>query len=307
MQARKRSQTGELALKKRIIILMIAVMMLGLVGCGAKPANQAVDGLPSAADTAGELYAVPVAPEEAHDPGPKEVDEPTEECGQSGKEDESVTSYREYLEAAEDSPVTIDAYVQAKEALRGGLCCLYIQNTEGAFYLSRMRCSQDEYDCLEIGRKIRVNGYKSHWNDSLEISDASFQPLDGSWIAEARDVTALLGTEELIRHQNEKVCFHGMTIEAMPDGCSVWYNGWDNTAPEGEDSELWFRASYEGTAYDFTVKPSLCPNAEEALNRLTTLQTGDTVILTGYLRYYNGALPRITEIVCMDGNLTDES
>ena len=94
---------------------------------------------------------------------------------------------------------------------------------------------------------------------------------------------------------------HGMTVEAMPDGHSVWYYGWDNSAPAGEGTERYFRASYEGRVCDFTVKPTLCENAEEVLKTLEQMQVGDRVDLTGFLRYYNGPLPRITEIVCTGG------
>ncbi|MBQ5427663.1 MAG: hypothetical protein IIT51_03835, partial [Oscillospiraceae bacterium] len=180
-------------------------------------------------------------------------------------------------------------------------------NEEGAYYLSRLRCSQQEYDTLKTGRRIRVNGYKSHWNDAIEISDASFTLLEGNLIAGAEDVTALIGSDALRRHQNEKVAFSGMTVEVMPDGHSVWYRGWDNTAPAEEDSELWFRASSAGTVCDFTIKPSLCENRDEVLETLQQLQAGDRVDLTGFLRFYNGALPRITAITQSEGMLTEAS
>lgn len=279
--------------------MMISVVLWGLLicaGCGSAP---------SAGYTAEERSAAAAAEEDVHSAVSEETDQTIENSGHA--DDPAIMSYPSFLEAEEDSPVTIEAYVQAKEALRNGYCCLYVQNEEGAFYLPRMHCSQEEFDSLEIGRKIRVNGYKSHWNDSLEISDATIQMIDGSWIAEAKNVTSLIGTEELIQHQNEKVCFHGMTVETMPDGHSVWYSGWDNTAPEGEDSELYFRASHEGTICDFTVKPSLCQNVQDVLHTLQALQSGDTVDLTGFLRFYNGALPRITEITLTDGNLTEPS
>ena len=271
-------------MKKKMLTLMLLSLLFVLAGCGtAPPAETANDPTPASTETAAE----PVSPP------------PLESGPEDG--DPSILSHQAFLAAEEDSPVTVEGYVQAKDAWTDGLCSLYVQNKEGAYFLPRLRCSESEYDSLEIGRKIRVKGYKAHWNDSVEIADASFQPLDGTWIAEARDVTALIGTGELARYQNEKVCFRGLTIEAMPDSASVWYYGWDNSAPAREETERYFRASCGGMVCDFTVKPALCLNAEKLLQTLEGLQVGDRVDLTGFLRFYNGALPRITEIAPADG------
>ena len=268
-------------MKSKILVFLIICFSLG--GCGLRHTEEL-----EAEATA------PAAVTETAAPMPEEADE-------EPAEDPDVISHQAFLAAEEDSFVTVDCYVQARDAWTDGVGALYAQEEEGAYYLPRLRCSREEYESLEIGRKIRVKGYKAHWNDSLEIADASFQPLDGNWTAEARDVTAMIGTEELAEHQNEKVCFHGMTVEAMPDGQSVWYYGWDNSAPAGEGTERYFRASNEGRVCDFTVKPSLCENADEVLKTLEQLQVGDRVDLTGFLRYYNGPLPRITEIAVTDG------
>lgn len=278
-------------MRNTLIVLMITAAVMICAGCG--PAGKAADQAKERTDTAEtETAALPALAAESPQPAEK----------MSG-----VMSFQAFLAAEDDSPVTVEGYVQAKEERRDGCCGLYMQNEEGAYYLSRLRCTQQEYDTLKTGRKIRVNGYKSHWNDAIEISDASFTLLEGNLIAEAEDVTALIGSDALLQHQNEKVAFSGMTVEVMPDGHSVWYRGWDNTAPAEEDSELWFRASSGGMVCDFTIKPSLCENRDEVLETLQQLQAGDRVDLTGFLRFYNGALPRITAITQSEGMLTEAS
>ena len=278
-------------MRNTLILLMITAAVMICAGCG--PAVQSADQPEAWTDTAEtEAGALPAA---------------TAESTQPAETMSGVMSFQAFQAAEDDSPVTVEGYVQAKEARRDGCCSLYMQNEEGAFYLSRMRCSQQEYDTLKTGQKIRVNGYKSHWNDAVEISDASFTLMEGNLITEAADVTALIGSDALIQHQNEKVAFSGMIVEVMPDGHSVWYSGWDNTASAEEDSELWFRASSAGTVCDFTIKPSLCENRDEVIETLQLLQAGDRVDLTGFLRYYNGALPRITAITQSEGMLTEAS
>lgn len=54
----------------------------------------------------------------------------------------------------------------------------------------------------------------------MEIIDATFQIEDDgdTFIAEPLDVTEMLGSDELIDHQNQLVSFKGMTVEARWQG-----------------------------------------------------------------------------------------
>lgn len=53
----------------------------------------------------------------------------------------------------------------------------------------------------------KVTSLQSEWSGEVEVTDAVFEIEDGSYVAEAEDVTSLLGTDELIDHQNEFVAF----------------------------------------------------------------------------------------------------
>lgn len=272
-------------MKKLILIPMLLMAFFVLTSCCA---------LSSPADDTEESLQTSEPPAEA-------ISQPADRGFQSEDDSQVLMSYQEFLAADLDAPVTIEAYVQAYDVWQDGYCSLYAQDQEGAYYLDRLHCSLNDYENLKIGKKIRISGYKTQSRDSLKISDASIQLLEGSWIADTADVTALIGTDELISHQNEKVCFRGMTIEAMPDGHSVWYYGWDNTGDK-EKAELYFCASHEGKLCNFSVKTSLCQDEQEVLQMLQKLQVGDIVDLTGFLRLYGGALPRITEIISSDSN-----
>lgn len=274
------------SVKKPIMILLFLPFIFLLISCGDSISPSEVSEEPT--QTINALTdSIPPA---------------TAENDTEKNEEQPIMSFSDFLIADEDSPVTAEGYIQAKDAWHEGFCSVYVQNEEGAYYLERLHCSQDEYQSLHVGRKIRISGYKSHWNDSLEISDATFQVLDGEWFAKAIDATEMIGTDELILHQNEKAFFRNMTIEAMPDGYSVFYYGWDNTKQNVEDAEIFFRASSDDMICDFTIKPSFCQKEQEILQILKSLHVGDTVDLTGYLRFYNGALPRIVEIVPKNEN-----
>ena len=92
---------------------------------------------------------------------------------------------------------------------------IYTQDKDGAYFIYNMPCSEEEYEKLVPGTKIKVTGYKAEWSGEIEVADVeSFEIEDGEYIAKPLDVTDLLGKDELIDHQNELVSFKGMTVEA---------------------------------------------------------------------------------------------
>ena len=125
-----------------------------------------------------------------------------------------------------------------------------------------MACSEEDYEKLVPGVKIRVTGYKSEWSGEVELMDATFEFVEGAdeYIAPAVDVTDLLGTDELIDHQNQHVTFTDLTVEAAgqdADGNDVAYlYNYDGSGSEGDD--LYFNVSSNGETYTFLVESYLC-------------------------------------------------
>ena len=52
-----------------------------------------------------------------------------------------------------------------------------------------MACSEEDYAKLTPGTKIKVTGYKAEWSGEVEIIDATFEIMEGNYVASARDVT----------------------------------------------------------------------------------------------------------------------
>lgn len=161
-----------------------------------------------------------------------------------------------------------------------------------------MACSEEDYEKLNVGTKIKVTGYKSEWSGEVEIVDATFEIEEGEYIAPVTDVTDLLGKDELIDHQNEFVSFKGMTVEAAgqdEDGNDVpfLYN-WDGSGQDGDD--LYFNVSLNGETYTFTVESYLCDNTTDVYKAVTELQIGDKIDMEGFLYWYEGVNPHITSV-----------
>ena len=211
---------------------------------------------------------------------------------------EGVMTHEEYIAAEMDTEVVIETYVQAKQAWWEDKATLYTQDKDGAYFLYDMACSEEDYEKLNVGTKIKVTGYKSEWSGEVEIVDATFEIEEGEYIAPITDVTDLLGKDELIDHQNEYVSFKGMTVEAAgqdEDGNDVpfLYN-WDGSGQDGDD--LYFNVSLNGETYTFTVESYLCDNTTDVYKAVTELQIGDKIDMEGFLYWYEGVNPHITSV-----------
>ncbi|MDE7283463.1 MAG: hypothetical protein K2N85_07775 [Lachnospiraceae bacterium] len=222
-------------------------------------------------------------------------------CGNAGKDSdkksEGVMTYAEYAAADLESQVVVETYVQAKQAWWEDKATVYTQDKDGAYFLYEMACSEEDYAKLTPGTKIKVTGYKGEWSGEVEIKDATFEIENGSYIAEAMDVTSLLGTDDLINHQNKFVSFKGMTVEATKDAdgndVAFLYN-WDGSGQDGND--LYFNVSVNGETYTFTVESYLCDNTTDVYSAVKALNIGDKIDMEGFLYWYNGVNPHITSV-----------
>ncbi len=195
---------------------------------------------------------------------------------------EGVLTYAEYDAAELDAPVVIEAYVQAKRW--DNKATLYTQDKDGAYFIYEIACSEEDYAKLVEGQKIRVTGHKGEWAGEVEVVDPTLEILDGNWIAEAKDVTELLGTDELVKYQNQKVAFKGLTIEAVE---------YKNGEP-GDD--IYVTVGYNGATYDFCVEFYLTGTDTEVYQTVGTLNVGDVVDVEGFLYWYEGVNTHITSI-----------
>ena len=211
---------------------------------------------------------------------------------------EGVMTYAEYIAAELDTEVVIETYVQAKQSWWEDKATVYTQDKDGAYFIYNMACSAEDYEKLVPGAKIKVTGYKSEWSGEVEIVDATFELEEGSYIAPALDVTELLGTDELIAHQNEFVSFKGMTVAAAgqdDNGNDVAFlYSWDGSGQDGDD--LYFNVTLGDATYTFTVESYLCDNTTEVYNAVKALNIGDVIDMEGFLYWYEGVNPHITSV-----------
>lgn len=298
-------------MKKLTSLLLAFALVFASVGCGSDSGNAA--GTEDAAqEQAGtEDTADEAAGTEDAAAGEQEAEAETETSTEAEPEEaqagvdaaadekgEGVMTYEEYVAAELDTEVVVEAYVQAKQSWWEDKATLYTQDQDGAYFIYEMACSEEDYEKLTPGTKIKVTGYKAEWSGEVEIIDATFEIVEGNYVAEAMDVTPYLGQDDLVDYQNRYVSFKGMTVEAAgqdDEGNDVAFlYKWDGSGQEGDD--LYFNVSLDGATYTFTVESYLCDSSTDVYKAVKELQIGDTIDMEGFLYWYEGANPHITAV-----------
>ena len=253
-------------MKKIIAMLLVLTMVLAFAGCAGSttPATEA----PATEAPATEAPVV-------------ETEAPVVETEAAAQ----VMTHEEFMAAELESVVTVETYVQATQSWWDNKITVYCQSPDGAYFLYELACSEEDAAKLVPGTKILVTGDKGEWAGEVEIMNGTFEFVEGeSFIAEALDVTELLGTEELIAHQNEFVAFTGLTIEAIE---------YKNGEP-GDD--IYVTVGYNGDSYSFCVERYLTGPETEVYTTVGTLEVGDVVNMEGFLYWYEGVNTHITSV-----------
>ena len=269
-------------MKKVFAMLLAVVMVLALSACG---------------QTATQKPAEATATPQPATPAPTEA--PVETAAPAAAP--AVMSYAEFAAADLDTQVSVETYVQAKQSWWDNKATFYTQNEDGAIFLYNMPCTQEEYDKLVPGTKIRVTGYKSAWAGEVELIDiSSFEILEGSFLAEPVDLGEVYGTDQLIDNMNRYFKLSDVTIVGKKDESTgeekAFFYDWDNSGAEKKDADLYFDATMNGKTYTFVVEYYLQNETTETYQAVQNLKIGDHVDLEGFLYWYNGPQPHITAV-----------
>ena len=199
---------------------------------------------------------------------------------------EGVMTYAEYAAAELDAEVVIECYVQATQSWWDNKITVYAADQEGAYFLYELACSEEDAAKLVPGTKIKVTGFKGQWAGEVEVMDATFEFVEGgiSYIAEPVDLTALLGTEELVNYQNQLAIFKGMTVKAIE---------FKNGEP-GDD--IYVTLTLNDADYSFCVERYLTGPDTEVYATVSALKAGDVVDVTGFVYWYYGINTHITAV-----------
>ena len=163
-------------MKKSLLVTLALSLVLVAAGC-SKTTENTTEEVATEVEDATEAVEEDAA--EAEDTAEADTAEAEAEAEtENAATAEGVMSYADYVAAAVDTEVCVETYVQAKQAWwedNGvGQATFYTQNQDGAFFVYNLPCSQEDYDKLVPGTKIKVTGFKSEWSGEVEITDESY-------------------------------------------------------------------------------------------------------------------------------------
>lgn len=267
-------------MKKFLAVTITTAMMLSLAACG----NQATETTTTAATTT----AAATESETETSEETEETEATTAVVALSDEEalekSEGVMTYAEYAEAELDSEVVIEAFVQGKQSWWDDKATVYLQDPEGGYFCYEMACSEEDYELLVEGQKIKVTGYKSEWSGETEITDATFEIEEGNWISQPVDATELLGSDDLINLQNQRVSFANLTVVDI---------SFKNDQP-GDD--IYVTLSRDEVEYQFCLEYYLNGSDEDFYALVSGLEVGATVDVEGFLYWYEGPNTHLTSV-----------
>ncbi len=251
-------------MKKFITLLLLVLSLFAVVGCGEK------------------------------NPGPEK---------DIFKKSEGVMTYEQYAAAALETEVTIEAFVQAKQSWWSEKGTFYLADKDGAYFVYELPCSEEEYNKLVVGSKIQVKGTKKEWSGEVEICDATWTAMEGTYVAEAKDLTANFA--DLSNFKNQKALFKGLEIvdaktyfledESISEGTAFLYK-WNGTGDKGNNDDLYFYVKLGETVYSFTVESYLCAEGTDVYKAVEALKVGNIVDLEGFVYYYEKPQVHVTKV-----------
>ncbi len=254
-------------MKKFLVLLLALVLVLALVACNGNDETE---------ETTDEVTTEESNTDESNT---DEVDP---------FEDMAVMSYDEYIAAELDSPVVVEAYVQATQSWWDNKITVYLQDEDGGYLAYEMACSEEDAAKLVPGTKIQIKGYKTEWSGEVEIaSGATFTFVEGAepYIAEPADLTDILANEaELIKHQNELAVFYNLVVDKIE---------YKNGEP-GDD--IYVTVKQGENSFDFCVERYLTDPETDVYKAFADIAVGDVVNVEGFVYWYNGVNTHITAV-----------
>ena len=261
-----KTKKGEKIMKKFLVLFLTLALVFSFAACTPEEKPEETPGESTPAETPAETPLETPAEPSIHD------------------KSEGVMTHAEYMAAEMDSEVVVEAFVQGHQSWWDNKISVYAQDNDGGYFFYNMACSEEDAAKLVPGTKIKVTGTKGEWSGEIEIMDATFEILEGTCVYEAEDVTALLGTDDLIKKQNMFVSFKGLTVVAFE---------YQNGEP-GKD--IYVTLAKDGQNYEFCVESYLTFPDSDVYTTVGALKENQTVDVEGYLYWYNGSNPHITAI-----------
>lgn len=229
----------------------------------------------------------------------KAEEAPAEETFDYSAKSEGVLTYAEFEALPSDgsAEVVIEGYVQAAQSYWNG-AVLYLVDTDGAYFVyndgSVANISEEDYAKLVTstdyndswfgmgtGAKVKVSGTKSEWAGEVEIVDSTVEVVDTehTYLAQA-EVLSAIDAKDI----NKLVKLENCEVVSL-----------DKKASDS-DPDLYLIVKFNGEEVEMCVENYLSRPGTEVYKTVEGLSEGQTIDVTCFLYWYNGANPHIVEV-----------
>ena len=273
-------------MKKIFALILAAALALSVIACGGQ--NE-----PSSEESTTTTTAETTT---------EEADTTTEETTEETAPEVKVMSYDEYMAAAVDDEVVIEAYVQAKQGFWENSVTLYTQDIDGAYFIYQAPCTEEDYEKLTPGTKIRVTGRKAEWAGEIEITEGVLEILDGeSFTSNPFYGNDYLSDDSeyagLLEKQNQRVQFVRMQVAARNEEGAAFTYGWDGSGEQGDDLYFNVVPAEGGPVLSMTVETNLCDKDSDVYKAVEALNVGDVIDIEAFNYWYEGPNPHVISVM----------
>ena len=193
---------------------------------------------------------------------------------------EDAMTHAEFMAAAVDAEVTIEAFVQAKQSWWQNEAVVYLQDGTGGYYVYKLPCTEAEFNALAIGTKVQVKGVKAFWGGMNEVMNVSdWKVIEGdTWVASATDITAKLADKDaLVAYTCMLVKVSDVTIVSV--------------SKSSNNNDMYVTFEKGGAQYSVTVEEYLTAPSTDFYAAVEALVAGDVVDLEGFVQWWGDEAP----------------
>ena len=243
-------------MKKILTVLLGVFMVLSLVGCSNKAAEQEQETLVDPAPTA-------------------------------------ANTYEDFLAAELDTELELLMSVQCAYIDYKGNGYVFLQDDNGATFGYCEGADETLFNAMTPGTLVRVKGYKGEWSGELELIDATYEIIAGAYDGknyDAIDLTDKVGDNDtLATHMNKKSSFKGLTVKE-------WLYNWDGKGERETSDIYLTCTCPNGNDIQFVIKTGMYDCNSELFQFVETLQAGDVVDVESFMYWYEGPQPYVNAI-----------
>ena len=209
-----------------------------------------------------------------------------------------VFSYDEYIAAAADEEVTIQAYIASRTTWYNNAASFYLADDNGGYYVYNLPCTEEEYnDLLVKGAFVEITGAKSEWKGEVEINGQTATENAGYIVLGASKTYDAILVNDIAKatldlYKNQLVKTKELTVTKAP-----YTNHNDFTLEPKAGADVYVEVTDGTNTFLFVVEAYLEDSLYDSntYKNVCALHVGDKVVLEGFIYYWENPQMQITK------------